>query len=292
MKLINKSVLKAWAIMIVIFLIIMVSMIFFMQKNMFFHPRHDEFSYNELKKIEEFEEIVVDNNGQKLYGWIMHNVESGEAPLLIYCGGNAQNSSSTAYRYYKNDLFKYFENYNVLMFDYPEYGLSEGKINDKTLLSSTLKIYDYAKDLDFVDETNIVVLGYSIGSGAATYLASQRDVNGLILVAPYDDTLSLYNDTLNIFYGPLKLLARYRITSKEYAKNVKVNPIIFTSYDDEVINYNFSVNLSKNFNNIDNLIILDDNVKHDYYFTKEIVLNGIHDYLQNRVTLRLFDNLT
>ena len=77
----------------------------------------------------------------------------------------------------------------------------------------------------------------------ATYVASQRNVNGLILVAPYDEALSLYNDTVNIFHGPLKLLARYKFNSIYYAQNVTVSPLIITSYDDEVISYKFHFHL-------------------------------------------------
>ena len=71
--------------------------------------------------------------------------------------------------------------------------------------------------------------------------------------------------------------------SKEYAKDVKVSPLIFTSYHDEIIDYNFSVNLSKCFSSIEELIILNEQVTHNYYFTKDIVLNRIHEYLQNRL---------
>lgn len=170
-----------------------------------------------------------------------------------------------------------------MIIDYPGYGLSDGKPSDKTMFDSALKVYDYASQLDCVAEDNIVVLGYSIGTGVATYVASQRNVNGLILVAPYDEALSLYNDTVNIFHGPLKLLARYKFNSIYYAQNVTVSPLIITSYDDEVISYKFSLNLAEYFNNIDKTIVLDNNVKHNDYFSQEDVLRNIYDYLQNRL---------
>ena len=280
-----KKVMKICGIMLLIFFLLLVLEVFIMQKRAFFHPWHDETSYNELKLIEDVEEIKIDNDGKVISGWLKYNVEDEVAPLVIFCGGNAQNSSNTCLNYKIADRYKYFEGYNVLMFDYPEYGLSDGKISDKTMLDSVLKVYDYAKNLECVDNENIVVLGYSIGTGAATYLASQRDVSGLILVAPYDDTLSLYNDFLDIFHGPLKLLARYRLESMEYAKSVKVSPLIFTSYSDEIIDYNFSVNLSKHFRSLEELVILDEGVTHNYYFIQDVVLNKVHQYLQNRLNI-------
>ena len=169
-----------------------------------------------------------------------------------------------------------------MIIDYPGYGLSEGTTSDKTMFNAALKIYDYATTLDSVDEDNIVVLGYSIGTGVATYLSSQRDVNGLILVSPYDEALSLYNATFDIFHGPLKLLARYKFNSKDYAQNVTTSPLIITSYDDEVINYNLTLNLAKHFNSVDKTILLN-NIKHNDYFLEQEVLKNIHEYLQNRL---------
>ena len=86
------------------------------------------------------------------------------------------------------------------------------------------EVYDYALTRKDVDKDKICVLGFSIGTGVATYLASERDIDGLILIAPYDKALSLYNNCLNIFHGPLKILARYKFESIKYAKDVKNSP--------------------------------------------------------------------
>mgnify|MGYP004596695051 FL=1 len=251
------------------------------QPSLFFHPWHDEASYNQLLSEPDFEEIQIDNNGKLIHGWFKFNTSKQPAPLLIFFGGNVQNSSNTCLNYLKNDNFKYFENYNFMIVDYPGYGLSEGKTSEKTMFNTALKAYDYATSLDYVDNNNIVVLGYSIGTGVATYLASERTVNGLILVAPYDRALSLYNSYVNIFYGPLKFLARYKLDSISYAKKVNVTPLIITSYDDEVINYKLSLNLSRYFKYGSKILTLDNNVKHNDYFSQDEVLNSIYDYLQN-----------
>ena len=102
-----------------------------------------------------------------------------------------------------------------MIIDYPGYGLSDGKPSDKTMFDSALKVYDYANQLDCVDEDNIVVLGYSIGTGVATQVASQRNVNGLILVAPYDEALSLYNVKHNDYFSQEDVL----INIHRYLKN-------------------------------------------------------------------------
>ena len=267
----------------ILFFITLILSIFYMQTSLFFYPWHDKESYNRLLSEKDFEEIRINNDGKLLDGWIKYNTEEQHAPLLIFFGGNAQNSSNTCINFLNTNKYQYFENYNIMIVDYPGYGLSDGNPSDKTMFSSALKIYDYACSLDCVDKNNIVVLGYSIGSGVATYLASQRTVNGLILIAPYDEALSLYNNTFNIFHGPLKLLARYKFDSKYYAQNVSIPPLIITSYDDEVINYKLSLNLAKYFNDIDEILILDNDIKHNDYLSQENVLKRIHDYLQKNI---------
>lgn len=43
---------------------------------------------------------------------------------------------------------------------------------------------------------NTVIFGRSIGTGGATYLASQKQLNNLILMSPFTDISSLAADTL------------------------------------------------------------------------------------------------
>lgn len=278
----NKKIILIPIIIFLIIIITFISVVLYIQPSFFFYNWHDEESYNNLQSEESFEEIKIDNNGKLLNGWLKYNTNNQPAPLVIFFGGNAQNSSNTCYNFQKNDIFKYFENYNVMIIDYPGYGLSEGITSDKTMFNAALKIYDYASNLECVDKDNIVVLGYSIGTGVATYLSSQRDVNGLILISPYDEALSLYNATFNIFHGPLELLARYKFASIKYAQNVTTSPLIITSYDDEVINYTLSLNLATYFKTVDKTIVLE-NIRHNDYFLQQEVLTNIHQYLQNRI---------
>ena len=269
---------KIEVIISILLIIFLICYIYFIQEKIFFHPWHDNDSYNRLLTEDNVKEINIDNNGKKLHGWVKINNTNEVAPLLIMFLGNAENSSNTLTYFIDTNKFNYFNYYNVMMIDYPGYGLSEGTTSDKNMFESAEKIYDYACNLDYIDKDNIVIMGYSIGTGVATYLSSVRDVNGLILLAPYDEALSLYNYNVNIFYGPMKLLMRYKFESKKYAKDVKVNPLIITSYDDEVINYKFTHNLAKYFNNVDNLITLE-NVSHSGYYSNQIVLDNISNYL-------------
>jgi hypothetical protein len=79
------------------------------------------------------------------------------------------------------------------------------------------------------------------------------------------------------------LLAKYKFDSLSYSENIDTKVQVITSYDDEVISYKFSQNLSNNFKNHKDIVILDNNVGHSDYFSQNIVLDTIREYLSERL---------
>jgi pimeloyl-ACP methyl ester carboxylesterase len=227
-------------------------------------------------------EIKIKNNDVNLSGWFW-NRKGNKAPLVIFFQGNAQNSSKTMFQYFSSDeLQDMLGEYNILIVDYPGYGLSGGKPSDDSMFTASDYIFNTAKNMQEVDPDNIVIMGYSIGTGVATYCASQNDANGLILVAPYDKALSLYNDSIDSFHGPVESLARYSFDSASYAKDVQEPVLIITSKADKVINYQHSLNLSEQFSDLEDVLTLED-VDHNSYFYQAAVVDKIGEFLKNRL---------
>ena len=251
-----------------------------LQEYLFFHPWNDMISYKKLQEIDEFKEIKIKNDEVNLSGWFWNiGNKDGKNPLVIFFGGNAQNSSNTLYNYYQSGIMKnVFENYNLMLIDYPGYGMSKGKPSDDSMFIASKYIFEYATKMSEVDIDNIVIMGYSIGTGVASYCASENDASGLILVAPYDKALSLYNDAIDSFHGSVASLAKYSFDSSTYAENVNEPTLIFTSKKDEVINYKHSLDLAGHFSKLDDVVILE-NVNHNGYFSQTEVLNTITDFL-------------
>lgn len=267
---------------LIIFIILVIILGIFawnkLQEYIFFHPWNDLVAYNKLKDIDEFKEIEIKNDEVNLSGWLW-NIQNKKAPLVIFFPGNAQNSSNTLYNYYLSDNMKnVFDGYNLMIVDYPGYGMSKGKPSDDSMFVASKYIFEYAYNMDEVDKDNIVIMGYSIGTGVASYCASENDANALILVAPYDKALSLYNDAIDSFHGSMESLAKYSFDSSTYAENVIEPTLIFTSKSDEVINYRHSLDLAGHFSNLEDVIILD-GVNHNGYFSQDEVLNGITKFL-------------
>ncbi len=92
--------------------------------------------------------------------------------------------------------------HDILFLDYRGYGKSEGKIQSEAqLLEDAQKVYDYLKVT--YPENTIVLCGTSIGTGIATYLASNNNPNSLILNSPYYSLISLIKQKTKILPLPL-----------------------------------------------------------------------------------------
>lgn len=266
----------------IIIVSIIVNLVFFTQHIMLFYPYNDARAHAILTERAEFEEITIAyGHNQSVSGWMKLNVDTDDpAPLLIFFGGNAMNSSETAIWYLDGRIYQYYEGFNWLMIDYPGYGLSTGRPSDRSMFEAALASFDYMVKRADIDESNIVVMGHSIGSGVATHLAAQRDVNGLILLAAYDRGINLYNSILNIFHGPLTGLVRYPFDAAYYAKQVNVKPLIIASRDDEIINYRLTKNLASYFDEGYKLILLE-NIGHNFILTDPDTLVEVQTFLRS-----------
>src|SRR3989344_5971648 len=137
--------------------------------------------------------IRVDAEGHHLQGWFLagKNVmlsgasqasgDEARRPTIIFFGGNAMRLD------YAISTLQHLreEKINLLLVDYRGYGLSEGKPSAEALKADAEKVFDAAASHPLVDKEHISAWGYSLGTGVATYLASVRPVEKLILFAPF-----------------------------------------------------------------------------------------------------------
>lgn len=253
--------------------------VYYLQGKMLFYPSNSVQCFNTLRTDKQFQEIsVTARDGTSLKGWIRFNTEKKPAPLVLYFGGNGQNSSRTLYNFSTQGTFPSFAGCNVMIVDYRSYGYSGGTPSDTAMFSDALDVYDYAVKQPYTDKNRVIPMGYSIGTGVATYLASQRQSAGLVLVAPYYDGQSLCNSMLDIFHGPLSMLVRYKFDTESFAPMVQAAPLILTSKTDNMINYKQSEALSKKFKSVYKFSYIT-GTDHNHYFGQKQTLDEIKNYL-------------
>ncbi|HEY3074508.1 MAG TPA: alpha/beta fold hydrolase [Burkholderiales bacterium] len=163
--------------------------LYLMQDRMIFFPQPlaDEVRLRVHKARPDAEEIVLATaDGHHLHGWFVRNGDAKtDAPALIYFGGNGEEVSRFALE------ARELPGVSFALFNYRGYGKSDGDPSEQALFSDALAIYDAVAARPGVDRKRIAVMGRSLGSGVATYLASQRPVAAVVLVTPFDSVAAI-----------------------------------------------------------------------------------------------------
>jgi pimeloyl-ACP methyl ester carboxylesterase len=119
-------------------------------------------------------------DGQTLHG--VHIPPDGanrDGALILGFGGNAWNGQDVA-----EYLHELYPDVDVVTFHYRGYPPSTGSPSGETLIADAPLVYDAAVAL--VRPKRVIAVGLSIGTGVAAQLSSQRKLDGLILVTPFD----------------------------------------------------------------------------------------------------------
>ncbi len=168
-------------------------------------------------------------DGKFVHGWFVQRHLRTPKPLLIYFGGNAE--EVTLFLYYYGE---HFSQCALGFFNYRGYGLSLGKPNEQTFFSDALSIYDFLSTQYTVDSQRIYVIGRSLGTGVATYLASKRSVKGVILISPYD-SIKAVAEEMYPFFTVNGNLTKNTFESIKYAPSIQANALAFVGLKDTVI---------------------------------------------------------
>ncbi|MBN1776264.1 MAG: hypothetical protein JW817_07355 [Clostridiales bacterium] len=245
-----------------------------------FYPNFDEQAYRELSGESDAVAVSIPTEQGALSGWLLNNAE-GQSPLILYFGGNGENSATRMLKLCRSEEARgVFEGFNFAFIDYPTYGQSEGELNEEALFRYALDVYDHFSADPGV--TDIVPMGYSMGTGPANYVASKRDVAGLILMAPYADFYDMYNSSINIFHGPMRLLVTFKMESIRFAEDIRVIPLVFASEADEMIPFVSSERLVRAYPEAPVWVSLKD-ARHNDFWGREEVLTQIGEYLDDVV---------
>jgi pimeloyl-ACP methyl ester carboxylesterase len=241
----KKGLLKLLKILAGLYILLCLLLYFFQEKLIFF-PQHLDKNYK-FEFGQKFEEINSKATDGKLINGLLFKADYSKG-LIFYLHGNAGSLSSwgkVAKTY--TDL-----NYDIFMIDYRSYGKSEGEINGQNQLFEDNQIV-YNELIKKYSEDKIIVLGYSIGTGLASKLASTNNPKLLILQAPYYNLTDMMKQRFSFI--PTFIL-KYKFSTNEYLKNCKMPVVIFHGNSDQVINYGSSLKLKKQFKAKDTLITL------------------------------------
>jgi len=156
-----------------------------------------------------------------LRGWVMN---PGQSRALIYFGGNGD-----AVQTMREDYAHWAPDRTVYLLAYRGYGASDGTPGEAALFGDALALYDDVR----TRQQDIAVVGRSLGSGVATYLASQRSLQRLVLVTPYDSIARVAQGRFPIF--PAALMMQDKYESWRYAPAVHCPVLVIAAEEDRVV---------------------------------------------------------
>ena len=107
--------------------------------------------------------------------------------VILYSHGNGEYLSKI-----KPWLEKFTQhNYSILAYDYAGYGGSTGKAGEKQAYLDIEAAYNYLTQTEKIAPDQIIVTGFSVGSGPSSYIAEKYPVKGLVLAAPFASAIQV-----------------------------------------------------------------------------------------------------
>lgn len=143
-------------------------------------------------------------------------------PTLLWSHGNAEDLGSTSVL----DLL-HQSGFGIYAYDYPGYGHSSGSPSDRSCYSAIELAYDDLVKNYGTSDQKIILVGQSVGSGPASYLATNKQVAGLVLVTPLT---SIYRVAFSYPIFP-----RDRFPNIDRIKNIQTPLMVIHGDQDEII---------------------------------------------------------
>jgi len=199
------------------------------QKRFVFNPTHADGPAAEPADTHEITPVrLALAHNKAIKGWFLRP-RQGKAPYpsIIYYGGRSEEVS------WLQGAVKWFPNHAVLALNYRGYGESEGDPSEEGLFEDGLAQFDWLAAQSGVDPKAIVLVGRSLGTGVASYVAANRPAERVVLITPYDSLLAVARR--RFWLTPLSLILRHKFKSVDYAKiNMQPCLALLAEHDDVV----------------------------------------------------------
>ena len=203
--------------------------LYLMQEQMIFHPQplapaHRE-RLSSLTGVEPMEVAV--GEGHTVHGWLVKGTPEGRKPLLLYFGGNAEEIS------WMIDKVNVLAGWAVALVNYRGFGLSTGKPTQDALFADARAVHDHLKTHPEVLSTHVAVMGRSLGSGVAVYLAAERPIRAVVLVSAYDSVRDIAASRYP--FVPVDWLLKHPFDSIKRAPGIESPALMLIAERDGVI---------------------------------------------------------
>ncbi len=217
--------------------------VYLFQARLFFSPVY----YRDEEKISALQEsltfLILPAEDETLLEGVLYQPERASDKIILYFGGVQQDSVALVEKFASHYPHMPFINYN-----YRGYGKSEGKPTQSRLFEDAMHIYDdLVLRYDYKPE-QIILMGYSLGTGVASFLGSQRKVREILLMAPYDSVYEVMKRRYP--FSGIQWVLKQRFPSVDFVPHIDVPIHVYAASDDEVVNIKHAKMLKNHINNL------------------------------------------
>ncbi|MEA3433584.1 MAG: alpha/beta hydrolase [Campylobacterota bacterium] len=213
-----------------------------------------------------FNESIFHNDKESI-NVIVVNAKKEKA--ILYFGGNGDTVARSAFAF-----DRFFPDHTVYLVNYRGYGGSSGEPSEKGIYSDALTIFDQIRS----KHSDISVLGRSLGSGVATYLASKREFEKLVLITPYDSALSMAQEKFPLY--PMSILLKDKYDSVARAKDIETKTLVLIAEKDSVITMKHSQNLIDAFSSSKVEVKIIENAGHNTILRDDRYYHLLYNFMQ------------
>jgi len=209
--------------------------LYFMQPKFLYSPVR-EIPYTPGELGLDFESVAFKSaDGMQLNGWY---IPADNSQLtVLFCHGNGGNMM------HRLDSINLFYNLglNCFIFDYRGYGSSEGEPSEEGTYLDVAAAYKWLTEKKRISPDNVILFGRSLGGSIAAHLATKVKAKALII----ESTFTSYVDIGRKFYPymPVRWFARFSYRTIDYIKQVNCPVMIIHSRNDEVVPFEFGLEL-------------------------------------------------
>ena len=151
-------------------------------------------------------------------------LNAGKRRAILYFGGNVEQVSDNS-----ASFGRIFKDRTVYLVNYRGYSGSTGSPTERTNYIDALNIYDQL----IKNHDSISIIGRSLGSAIATYVAVNREIDELALITPLDSVEQVAKLNYPIF--PVSIMLKDKYDSYSRAHLIKVPTLVIIAEYDEII---------------------------------------------------------
>jgi pimeloyl-ACP methyl ester carboxylesterase len=177
-----------------------------------------------------------------LHGWKSETSLSAQNnKVLIYFGGRMEDV------WWAPKMASHFEGWTIYAFNYRGFGESTGCASEKNAKSDAQAIFDYARTQHPEPKTKWALMGRSLGTTFAIWLAHKVQPARLVLASPFCSMRSVLDARFR--HLPGASLIGGRLENSKCVADITAKTLIVLAGEDRTIEHSDSMNLAAKFGN-------------------------------------------